>query len=66
MSRKGRARIRCTCGVELGVLGSRGLEVLPGVKGIAIRADGAVFLICRGCNAPRRFRAGIAVVKAAA
>lgn len=66
MSRKGRARIRCTCGVELGVLGSRGLEVAGGVRAIVIRADGAVFLVCRGCDGVRRFRAGIAVVKAAA
>lgn len=66
MSRKGRARIRCTCGVELGVLGSRGLEVAATVEAIVIRSDGAVFLICRICKVPRRFRAGLAVVKAAA
>ena len=66
MSRKGRARIRCECGTALGVIGSRGLEVLPGVAVILIQADGRVWLVCRGCERPRHFSAGIAVVKAAA
>jgi len=52
--------------MPLGVLGSRGLEVLPGVALILILEDGRVWLVCRGCDAPRQFSAGIAVVKAAA
>ena len=66
MSRKGRARIRCECGLVLGVLAGRGLEVMPGVALILIQPDGAVWLVCRDCEVPRRFSAGMVLVKAAA